>query len=213
MSHISLTPRYTHISNYTAPDDIYRTAVSLGPNTTKNLRSNLTLKLPVDPGFYYLVRLHFCEIVSQITKSSIRVFDINIDNKIAEKGADVIRWTGRNETPVYKDYVVAIQNKPNLFIALVPRLSAYSIADVILNGVEVFKLSDKDNNLGGPNPEGVRVTYPSQASTASESKTKEDQALRLILLYIHYPSSTAGAVKGSNIEVLISFYAFALFLF
>jgi hypothetical protein len=167
MSHISLTPRYTHISNYTAPDDIYRTAVSLGPNTTKNLRSNLTLKLPVDPGFYYLVRLHFCEIVSQITKSSIRVFDINIDNKIAEKGADVIRWTGMNETPVYKDYVVAIQNKPNLFIALVPRLSAYSIADVILNGVEVFKLSDKDNNLGGPNPEGVRVTYPSQASTAS----------------------------------------------
>lgn len=83
---------------------------------------------------------------------------------------------------MYKDYVVAIQNKPNLSIALVPRLSAYNTADVILNGVEVFKLSDRDNNLGGPNPEGVRVTSPPQASTASESKTKEDQALRLIVL-------------------------------
>jgi hypothetical protein len=171
----SLTPRYTQISNYTAPDDIYRTAVSMGPNTTKNLLSNLTLKLSVDPGFYYLVRLHFCEIVFPITKPSQRVFQIVIDNKIAEEWADVILWTQRNETPVYKDYVVDIRNKPNLSIALLPRLSAYGIADVILNGVEVFKLSDYDKNLAGPNSESVTSPPPAQqpASTASKSKTKK----------------------------------------
>jgi len=171
----SFTPRYTQISNYTAPDDIYRTAVSKGLNTTENLRSNLTLKLPVDPRFYYLVRLHFCEIVFPITKPSQRVFQIIIDNKIAEDRADVIMWTQRNETPVYKDYVVDIQNKPNLFIALVPTLSAYHIADVILNAVEVFKLSDYDKNLAGPNPESVPSPPPAQqpATTASKSKTKK----------------------------------------
>jgi len=160
----SFTPTYTQISDYTAPDDIYRTAVSMGPNTTKNLHSNLTLKLPVDPGFYYLVRLYFCEIVFPITKPSQRVFKIYIDNKIAEEWADVIMWTQRNETPVYKDYVVEIQNKRNLFIALVPRLSAYGIADAILNAVEVFKLSDNDKNLAGPSPESAPSPLPDAES-------------------------------------------------
>ncbi|XP_059449625.1 receptor-like protein kinase FERONIA [Corylus avellana] len=174
----SFTPIYTRISDYTAPDDIYRSAVSMGPNTTKNLRSNLTLKLPVDPGFNYLVRLHFCEMVFPITKPSQRVFQIVIDNMIAEEWADVIMWTQRNETPLYKDYVVQIQNKPNLFIALRPRLSAYGIADAILNGVEVFKLSDYDKNLAGPNypesvPSPLLAQQPASASTASESKTKK----------------------------------------
>jgi hypothetical protein len=167
----SFTPTYTQISDYTAPDDIYRTAVSMGPNTTKNLHSNLTLKLPVDPGFYYLVRLHFCEIVFPITKPSQRVFKIFIDNKIAEEWADVIMWTQRNETPVYKDYVVEIQNKRNLFIALVPRLSAYAIADAILNAVEVFKLSDNDKNLAGPNPESASSPLPD-----AESYTKPNSS-------------------------------------
>jgi hypothetical protein len=171
----SLTPRYTNIKNYTAPNDIYWSAVSLGLDTNKNRRSNLTLKLTVDPGFKYLVRLHFCEIVYQITKPSQRVFKISIDNNIAEQWADVILWARRNETPVYKDYVVDIQNKPNLFIALLPILSTYGIADVILNGVEVFKLSDNEKNLPGPNPGSVFSPPLDEqpASTTSESKTKK----------------------------------------
>jgi hypothetical protein len=94
---------------------------------------------------------------------------------IAGERADVIRWTQRNETSVYKDYVVEIRNKSSLFIALVPRLSTYAIADAILNGVEVFKLSDNDKNLGGSNPESVPSPLPAQelASTASEFKTKK----------------------------------------
>jgi hypothetical protein len=167
----SFMPTYTQISDYRAPDDIYRTAVSMGPNTTKSLHSNLTLKLPVDPGFYYLVRLHFCEIVFPITKPSQRVFKIHIDNKIAEEWADVIMWTQRNETPVYKDYVVEIQNKRNLFIALVPRLSAYGIADAFLNAVEVFKLSDNDKNLAGPNPKSAPSPPPD-----AESHTKPNSS-------------------------------------
>jgi serine/threonine protein kinase len=172
----SFTPRYSdNIRNYTAPDDVYQSAVSMGLNTTKNLHSNLTLILPVDPGFKYLVRLHFCEIVSQVTEPGQRVFKIYIDNMIAEEYADVILWTQRNETPVYKDYVVQIQNNSNLFIALVPRLSRVGVADAILNGVEVFKLSDNDKNLAGPNPESVPSPPSAQepASTPSESETKK----------------------------------------
>jgi hypothetical protein len=64
-----LKPIYSIIPNYTAPDDIYKSAVSMGPNRTKNLLSNLTWRLPVDSGFNYLVRLHFCEIAAPNNES------------------------------------------------------------------------------------------------------------------------------------------------
>jgi hypothetical protein len=51
----SFTPIYTKIFDYTAPDDVYRPAVSM--NTT--FTSILMLNLPVDPGFNYLVRAPF----------------------------------------------------------------------------------------------------------------------------------------------------------
>ena len=38
----SLIPKFSIISNCTAPDDVYRSARSMGPNNTKNLQFNLT---------------------------------------------------------------------------------------------------------------------------------------------------------------------------
>jgi hypothetical protein len=172
-----LKPIYSIIPNYTAPDDIYKSAVSMGPNTTNNLLSNLTWRLPVDSGFNYLVRLHFCEIQPQITRVGERPFMIYIDNKIADDRADVLQWSKRSETPVYKDYVVRIQGKAILYVSLHPKLDSFAINDAILNGMEVFKLSNSDGNLAvaGPDPESVPSPLPAQqpTSTASESKTKK----------------------------------------
>jgi len=172
-----LKPIYSIIPNYTAPDDIYKTAVTMGPNRTNNLLSNLTWRLPVDSGFNYLVRLHFCEIQPEITRVGERPFMIYIDNKIADDRADVLQWSKRSETPVYKDYVVRIQGKAILYVSLHPQLDSFAINDAILNGMEVFKLSNSDGNLAvaGPDPESVPSPLPARqpTSTASESKTKK----------------------------------------
>ncbi|KAJ0889373.1 putative protein kinase RLK-Pelle-CrRLK1L-1 family [Helianthus annuus] len=51
--------------SYTAPEQVYRTQRSMGKLSDKY---NLTWILPVDSGFYYMLRLHFCNIIHQYTK-------------------------------------------------------------------------------------------------------------------------------------------------
>ncbi|KAG6660165.1 receptor-like protein kinase FERONIA [Carya illinoinensis] len=178
----NLELKYTAIPNDTAPDDVYRSAITMGPNITWNLLSNLTWGLPVDPGFNYLVRLHFCEIEPSITMPGQRPFIIYIDNKTAAPMADVIMWSDGRDTPVFQDYVVMIremrvdQDKSTLFIALHPGKSTNAIYDAILNGAEVFKLSDSNNNLAGPNPSSALLPSPPPAqqpgSTSNSRKTR-----------------------------------------
>lgn len=54
----------------------------------------LTWEFPVDLGFYYFVRLHFCEIQPEMNATGTRVFTIFIANQIAEERADVFMWLG-----------------------------------------------------------------------------------------------------------------------
>ncbi|OMO60766.1 hypothetical protein CCACVL1_23891 [Corchorus capsularis] len=60
-ANLSVLIKYSKIPSYTAPEEVYRTARSMGPNHTYNKLHNLTWGLPVDSGFTYMVRLHFCE--------------------------------------------------------------------------------------------------------------------------------------------------------
>ena len=171
----SFIPNYSKIANYTAPYDVYRFARTMGLDSNKNKMSNLTWELPVDSGFHYLVRLHFCEIDKLIYFVGQRRFIIYIDYLLAELGVDVILWTDERVTPFYKDYVVKIQkkgvedNNHVLSIDLHPDTGA-TFDDAILNGVEVFKLSNPDGNLAGPSQ--MLLSLPA-ASTTKQSKTKK----------------------------------------
>ena len=114
------TPRmkikYTpSVPAYTAPDAVYLTARVMGPyNETIKMSNNLTWGISVDPGFDYLVRLHFCEIDPNITGDNQRVFNIYINNQTAQRQADVMAWTNDiTYSPVCKDYVVTANGGGN----------------------------------------------------------------------------------------------------
>ncbi|KAM3713025.1 hypothetical protein ACJW30_01G226500 [Castanea mollissima] len=148
------------IPKYTAPEDVYTTARTMGTNETINKSYNLTWEFSVDAGFNYLVRLHFCEFQLEITKEKDRVFYIFIADRIAENQADVISWSGGNGIPIYRDYAVLMlskenEKKLNLSVALQANPDRWNTryADAILNGLEIFKISDSIDNLAGPNPD------------------------------------------------------------
>ncbi|XP_022950136.1 receptor-like protein kinase FERONIA [Cucurbita moschata] len=171
------------IPTYVAPVDVYSTARAMGPDNNVNLNYNMTWILPVDSGFFYLVRLHFCEVAANITKVNQRVFDIYIFNQTAMDGADVVAWAGSNYIPVYKDYVVFIPSggspQKDLWLELHPDKSMVpNYYDSILNGVEIFKVSDSNANLAGPNPipapkqEIIDPSLANPASSHGKSKNK-----------------------------------------
>ncbi|KAJ9173187.1 hypothetical protein P3X46_016350 [Hevea brasiliensis] len=152
---LNFSPNYSKISRYTAPDDIYRTARSLGPKKTYNLLRNLTWVVSVDQGFMYLIRLHFCEFLEHvITRVNDRRFSIFIDNQTAQLDFDVFESSGGIRIPIYNDYMIVVGSKEEtddyyLYISLHPNASYYD--DVILNGMEVFKLNDSEGSLAFPN--------------------------------------------------------------
>lgn len=164
------------VPKYIAPLDVYTTARSMGPDSNVNLGYNLTWVFQVDVNFTYVVRFHFCELI--MTKINQRVFDIYLNNQTAQETADVLAWTDSMGQPVYKDYAVYVNDQPGndqLWVALHPSTAASpEYYDSILNGLEIFKISDTTGNLAGPNPEpsAMLVAAESAADTASDSNSR-----------------------------------------
>uniref|UniRef100_A0A6N2MET4 Malectin-like domain-containing protein n=1 Tax=Salix viminalis TaxID=40686 RepID=A0A6N2MET4_SALVM len=173
------TTDYNNDTRYAAPDALYRTARSMGPNRTVNAEYNMTWEFPVHSTFSYLVRLHFCQIIPIILRKGDLAFEIYIANKTAERYADIIDWAGGNGVPIYKDYSVMMDARgneevQNLSIALHP-IETLKVFDAMLNGVEIFKLSNSDN-LSGPNP----GAYEDSPTSATSSKPKLPQQNRFV---------------------------------
>ncbi|GFP87403.1 receptor-like protein kinase feronia [Phtheirospermum japonicum] len=169
--------------SYIAPIDVYSTQRAMGPNASVNVNYNLTWVFDIDSGFSYLVRLHFCEITTVITKVNQRVFSIFLNNQTAEKNADVIAWEGgdgKNGVPVHMDYIVFVPNGPPrqlLWLELHPNTDSKSMYyDSILNGLEIFKISDPRGNLAGPNPDPLPQTSIGDSPDNPSSQSGNNRA-------------------------------------
>ncbi|KAI3452196.1 hypothetical protein Pfo_008861 [Paulownia fortunei] len=146
---------------YSAPEIVYKTSRVMADTST-----SLEWRFSVDSGFYYMLRFHFCEIQLEVTEQNQRVFTIFINNQTAEIQADVIFWTGGTEIPIFRDYITWVpddgrRGKKDLRLSLFPNNQGQpKYSNALLNGLEIFKLSDSSRNLAAANSEPAIISSP-----------------------------------------------------
>ncbi|GLT38195.1 hypothetical protein SLA2020_124590 [Shorea laevis] len=188
---------------YTAPKEVYTTLRIMGNDSQSNLKLNLTWIFTVDAGFCYLVRLHFCELLAQVTNRNQHVFNIFINNQVAEEEVDVFYKAHGSGIPIHKDYIVLAGNgvkAKELQLDLHPYLSStVTYADAFLNGVEIFKLNGTAGSLAGPNPNPVSSPHPPEQLPESPKSHEKSMILPIV-----------GAILGgfALFSLLLSFFIF-----
>ncbi|RZB53904.1 receptor-like protein kinase FERONIA [Glycine soja] len=188
---IGIKLRFTKIPNYTAPDTVYRSVRNMGSNGTINMGFNLTWQLPVDSGFTYLLRLHFCQLDPDMKNPGYQSFFIFVQDQLVEMWADILGWSDKQEgVPVVKQYVVFIpgnqQETLNLSLKMHPNPQSLA-KDAQINAIELFKINDPTGNLAGPNPD----SHPKTSEVPLLSSNKKSKGSTRTLT-----AAVAGAVSG-----------------
>lgn len=104
----------------------------------------------MDPGYSYLIRLHFCDIVSKALNNLY--FNVYINEMLGVSILDLSSLTNALSTAYYKDFVLnasAITNGSILVQAGTADQSQSGSTDAILNGLEVMKMSNEADSLDG----------------------------------------------------------------
>lgn len=153
-----------------APLLVYETARTMYNAQVIEKKFNMSWKLTVDPGFNYLVRLHFCELV--FDQSNRRNFRIFINNKTAADNFDIYARAGGKNKGYHHDYIDAISSKvSSLWIQLGPdTATGASGTDALLNGLEIYKLGRNGN-----------LAYTGKTSTSSNDSSGNTRRAHVLL--------------------------------
>ncbi|XP_021726724.1 probable receptor-like protein kinase At5g24010 [Chenopodium quinoa] len=128
-------------SEEVAPGNVYMTAQEMNQNNMSGLSDfNITWNFPVIDHVMYLVRLHFCDIVS-IGLNQL-YFNVFINGMMAYKDLDLSALTFHTlASPYYLDYVVQMDHSGPIQVSVGPSSLSTSLKkNAILNGVEIMKV-------------------------------------------------------------------------
>lgn len=166
---VSVEPKNVHYPDggatpYIAPNWVYASAQKMKEAQVMQPNFNLTWKMSVDPSFSYLIRFHFCDIVSKSLNDLL--FNVYINEFMAASSLDLSSLTDALSTAYYKDFVLnatAVKND-SITVQVGPASNAQSsLPNAILNGLEVIKLSNEAGSFDGLF--AVDGTYKGDAGT------------------------------------------------
>ncbi|XP_031100455.1 receptor-like protein kinase HERK 1 [Ipomoea triloba] len=128
-----------------APPTVYGTCTKMKVDAGEtNVNFNVTWEFSVDPGFKYLLRFHFCDIVSPSPNQLL--FNIYVDSSNIAPEFDPGAAVGSVlSTAYFLDYVVSTdRNRLRLSVGPSHR-SAF--ADAFINGLEIMKMNNSKGSL------------------------------------------------------------------
>ncbi|XP_060205046.1 probable receptor-like protein kinase At5g61350 [Lycium barbarum] len=173
-----------------APKSVYATADRMADAGVPNSNFKLTWEMDADPNFSYLIRMHFCDIVSKGLNELY--FNVYLNEMVGVSSLDLSTLTSDLATPYYKDFVLnarAITNG-SIIVQVGPASNVQSILpNAILNGLEVMKISNIAGSLdglfssGGPHP-GVMPRSRGMKIAAAFGLILMVTTLILLVMYI-----------------------------
>ncbi|KAJ0983959.1 hypothetical protein J5N97_002315 [Dioscorea zingiberensis] len=149
------------VSEEAAPGLVYATAQEMADANVGNQKFNVSWLFDVDSGFDYLVRLHFCDFVSIALHHLI--FNVYINNQSALNSFDLSSKTMRLSTVYFVDFLVNAEFGKVLVQIGPPEISS-TPPNAILNGLEIFKISDSEGNLDASSDESSVIVMEGKKS-------------------------------------------------
>ncbi|KAB1218000.1 Receptor-like protein kinase HERK 1 [Morella rubra] len=129
-----------------APLTVYGTATKLNSDDDPNLNANVTWRFDVDPGFEYLVRFHFCDIVSSPIHALF--FNVYINSMLVSRNLDLGHLTSNIiGAPYFMDVITRKSDSSELNVSVGPSDVGNPWPDAILNGLEILKISNSKGSL------------------------------------------------------------------
>lgn len=131
-----------------APQTVYGTAIEMD-TTDPNSNFNVTWEFDVDPGFHYLVRFHFCDVVSKALNALY--FNVYIDSWIVAHNLDLSTLSVNTlAVPYYMDLVTVLTVSNKLRVSVGPSTDLQdTYPNAILNGLEIMKMNNSMGSLTG----------------------------------------------------------------
>ncbi|KAD6453232.1 hypothetical protein R6Q59_014990 [Mikania micrantha] len=137
-------------SREVGPDNMYNSARLISSLDDSIPKQNMTWVFPVNKGFSYLVRLHFCDIAS--ISIGMIYFNVYVNGNLVYENLDLSSLTNYMlASPFYADFVVDPEKLSDVIrVDIGPsRLSMSHAIDGILNGLEIWKMSNSMSSLDG----------------------------------------------------------------
>ncbi|KAL6011188.1 hypothetical protein ACLOJK_001633 [Asimina triloba] len=128
-----------------APDVVYSTATEMNSDlaNVSNGNFNVTWQFDVDGSSRYLIRMHFCDIVSDAL--SELYFNVFINDWMAERALDLSALTSSLAAAYYEDIVTGVTDgSGKIRVSIGPSPVAQS-PNGIMNGLEIMRINDNSS--------------------------------------------------------------------
>ncbi|KAK6926880.1 Serine-threonine/tyrosine-protein kinase, catalytic domain [Dillenia turbinata] len=153
------------VTQDTAPNSVYGTCTEMNSANDPNSNFNVTWEFDIESGFQYLLRFHFCDIVS--TSLNQLYFNVYLDSWSVVQDLDLSTLTLNTlAAPYYLDAVTNLINNSKLRVSIGPSTisNPNTYPNAILNGLEIMKMNNSEGSLSGG-------SVPPSSITSSKTNT------------------------------------------
>ncbi|KAK7388912.1 hypothetical protein VNO78_23739 [Psophocarpus tetragonolobus] len=132
-----------------APILVYASVVHMKDPRVMQPNFNLSWMMNVESNYSYLIRMHFCDIVSKSLNKLY--FNVYINRIEGASALDLSSQTKALATAFYKDFVLnaSFVSNGSILVQVGPTNLQQGTVDAILNGIEVMKISNNAKSLDG----------------------------------------------------------------